>query len=94
MMLKLRQVAAVFERATGGVLPIEWGARPERAREIRSFVYNTIYKGVYFNEISNLFKQSHIRGHRGYGQRRKHHASTYDKSACRGVNRQLQQVYC
>ena len=32
--LTLRQVAAVFERVTGGVLPIEWGARPERAREI------------------------------------------------------------
>ena len=32
--LTLRQVAAIFERATGGVLSIEWGARPERAREI------------------------------------------------------------
>ena len=32
--LTLRQVAAVFERVTGDALPIKWGARPERAREI------------------------------------------------------------
>lgn len=32
--MTLREAASVFENATGGVLPIQWGARPERAREI------------------------------------------------------------
>lgn len=32
--MTLRLVAKVFEEATGGKLPIQWGARPERAREI------------------------------------------------------------
>ena len=30
----VREAAAVFECATGGKLPIQWGARPERPREI------------------------------------------------------------
>lgn len=32
--MTLRETASVFEEATGGTLPIQWGARPERAREI------------------------------------------------------------
>ena len=32
--MTLREAASVFENVTGGVLPIQWGARPERAREI------------------------------------------------------------
>ena len=32
--MTLRETASVFENATRGVLPIQWGARPERAREI------------------------------------------------------------
>ena len=35
----LRETASVFEEATGGKLPIQWGARPERAREIMKIAH-------------------------------------------------------
>ena len=35
----VRQAAKVFEVATGGVLPIVWGGRPERQREMRVVVH-------------------------------------------------------
>lgn len=35
----LYQAVAVFEEATGGKLPIQWGARPERAREIMKIAH-------------------------------------------------------
>lgn len=37
--MTLRETASMFEEATGGKLPIQWGARPERAREIMKIVH-------------------------------------------------------
>ena len=37
--MTLRETASVFEEATGGKLSIQWGARPERAREIMKIAH-------------------------------------------------------
>ncbi len=37
--MTLRETASVFEEATGGKLPILWGVRPERAREIMKIAH-------------------------------------------------------
>ena len=69
--MTLREVASVFEDAIGGILPIKWGARPERAREIMKIEHRGIplpgwrqktVLSVGFAKLYEDFKGDHGKG--------------------------------